>query len=255
MHSKISHLAVTAIVAISSMAGAAELSPPILLPESHTRDSLLISWKEPDYPAAAASVGVTGAVVVEFDVDINGRLSNTKIVRSQPQGVFDEAVQDTLSAWIVVPYRATSCFPNFPRSRVHVNFQLVDGKPTVTAGQPEPLTDPAGSQIAKAGAASLQNTGPPKAKSPRVTWKRKTQPRYPQFHKIQERIHGDVVARATIAPDGKPEKIQIVFSSPHPAFGESVKESMMSWEAGTVTGEPMQRRAVICQRIQFRPSD
>ncbi|MBL8525436.1 MAG: TonB family protein [Betaproteobacteria bacterium] len=246
--------ALVATAIASPIISAEELSPAIELPKGHTGDSLLTRWKEPHYPSSAIKSGITGEVVVEFDVNMNGRLSNTKIVQAQPEGVFDEEVRSTLSEWTVIPYMATRCYTDFPRSRVHVSFRLANGLPTVSAGQPKPLTDPIAVSKAKKAIESPQKSDGEKPRLPLLKWKRTSEPRYPKFLQSREPMYGDVAAKITIAPDGKPENVEILFSSPHPAFGEAAKHELMSWEAETTTGEPLNERRTLCQPLRFRPA-
>jgi protein TonB len=44
-----------------------------------------------------------GYVVVQFNIGVNGRVSNLSVVESQPQGVFDDAAQAAVRKWVYEP--------------------------------------------------------------------------------------------------------------------------------------------------------
>lgn len=53
-----------------------------------------------EFPQEAKDVGETsGAVIVEYDIGIDGSVSNVFVVSSEPPGLFDEEALRFVSAW------------------------------------------------------------------------------------------------------------------------------------------------------------
>jgi protein TonB len=59
----------------------------------------LVSGSGAPYPAQARSDGIEGYVVVRYDVDETGRVTNLSVAESEPPGVFDEAALKAVAAW------------------------------------------------------------------------------------------------------------------------------------------------------------
>ena len=55
----------------------------------------------PNYPRQAAIDCVEGEVLAKFTVSKNGGVENVEIVRSVPDGVFDQVVLDALERWTI----------------------------------------------------------------------------------------------------------------------------------------------------------
>lgn len=66
---------------------------------SQDRPLEMVSGMGAIYPPAAKAEGVEGYVVVGYDVTREGRVTNTRVVRSSPPGVFDEAALEAVSRW------------------------------------------------------------------------------------------------------------------------------------------------------------
>lgn len=64
----------------------------------------------PKYPVDAARNGIQGWVVLAFDINTIGEVTNVKVLESQPKRIFDKAAKQALRKW---KYRA----------------KLVDGQP------------------------------------------------------------------------------------------------------------------------------
>lgn len=58
-----------------------------------------IRVQQPTYPQRALLAGIEGAVVIEFGIGRDGRVSDAHVVRSTPSGVFDQAALKALGAW------------------------------------------------------------------------------------------------------------------------------------------------------------
>jgi TonB family protein len=67
---------------------------------SHTSSDLKpIMRVNPQYPIEAAEKGIEGAVIMSFDVDPQGSVSNVKVIGSVPEKVFDHNAKLALSQW------------------------------------------------------------------------------------------------------------------------------------------------------------
>ncbi|MES9995890.1 TonB family protein [Desulfovibrio aminophilus] len=63
----------------------------------------LLRKVEPKYPLTARKRQVTGKVLVKFLVDPEGRVRHLDVVESRPEGVFDQAAVEAVSAWEFTP--------------------------------------------------------------------------------------------------------------------------------------------------------
>ncbi len=52
-----------------------------------------------EYPPAARAQKIEGYVMVAYDVDIDGTVSNVRVVEAVPPGVFDEAALAAVRTW------------------------------------------------------------------------------------------------------------------------------------------------------------
>ena len=64
-----------------------------------------ISTVQPFYPYRAKRLSTGGYVTISFLVDINGEVSKLIIVESNPHGIFDQSVRDTVTKWKFTPGR------------------------------------------------------------------------------------------------------------------------------------------------------
>lgn len=227
---------------------------PIVIPSGHDSDSLLTRWKEPKYPSDALSSGTTGELVLEFDVDRYGRIVSPEIVLSEPTGVFDKPVMESLKHWTVYPYLASHCIRDFPRSQIKVSFQLLGGKPVVKASRPLPLTNPAAKRTAKLVDGALADSGATEGvpKKPKLRWVSTPMPTYPGLWPGREPIAGNVVANLTVEPDGSIGEIETIFSSPYQEFANAAELAFKNWKAETIAGEKPNTRVKLCQPVSFR---
>ncbi|HRO28508.1 MAG TPA: energy transducer TonB, partial [Luteimonas sp.] len=65
-----------------------------------------ISTPAPRYPADALRSGTSGEVQVEFTVDVDGSVSNARVVRSQPARTFDREALNAVRRWRFEPVDA-----------------------------------------------------------------------------------------------------------------------------------------------------
>ncbi len=54
---------------------------------------------EPRYPAQAAKQGISGSVVLKYDIAANGRTKNISVIQSRPSDVFDKSAKEALAKW------------------------------------------------------------------------------------------------------------------------------------------------------------
>jgi protein TonB len=66
---------------------------------SGDRPLQLVSGTGAVYPPQARVQGIEGHVVVRYDVDPEGRVSNARVVSAAPPDVFDEAAVQAVSRW------------------------------------------------------------------------------------------------------------------------------------------------------------
>ena len=58
---------------------------------------------EPLYPPQAAEENIEGSVVLQFDIETDGSVSNVKVIESNPRGVFDRNSKIALRQWTYKP--------------------------------------------------------------------------------------------------------------------------------------------------------
>ena len=79
-------------------------SAPSAPVRSATANALVaISTPQPAYPPDALRSGTTGTVEVEFVVNRDGSVSDVRVVKANPRGVFDRGVQATVRKWQYQP--------------------------------------------------------------------------------------------------------------------------------------------------------
>jgi TonB family protein len=99
-----------AVPAAPSSAGSAVAPVPNAAPTSAPQPpapvdvvpAKLIKRVTPVAPAAI-SRKTTGFVVLSYDIQSNGKVSDIEVVESQPAGVFDDAARDAVRRWLFEP--------------------------------------------------------------------------------------------------------------------------------------------------------
>ncbi len=66
---------------------------------SSNRPTQLVSGSAAAYPADARAQGIEGLVVVRYDVSVDGRVINARVVRADPADVFDDAALSSVRSW------------------------------------------------------------------------------------------------------------------------------------------------------------
>ena len=67
--------------------------------EQSTYQAKPVKRIEPRYPAAAVADQASGSVLLKFDVDQQGNAINIEVVKSKPEGLFDDSAVDALAKW------------------------------------------------------------------------------------------------------------------------------------------------------------
>jgi protein TonB len=91
------------------------------------RDVVPLVRIEPDYPARAAQRGIEGYVVVEFTISPAGTIKNARVIRAEPNGVFDASALAAVSRWKYNPKIENGTAVARNGVRVKLNFQLENG--------------------------------------------------------------------------------------------------------------------------------
>ena len=73
----------------------------------------------PVYPLRARRAGVEGRVLVEFDIDEQGRVQNVQVLKAEPEGFFERAVLKALPQW-----RYDQALSTQGRQRQEIVFRL-----------------------------------------------------------------------------------------------------------------------------------
>ena len=79
------------------------MTGPIGIPSPHqlldSRSAMPLYQAQPNYPIGPASQGIEGWVLLQYDVDTSGTLSNIKVMDSQPRRTFDREAVTALKKW------------------------------------------------------------------------------------------------------------------------------------------------------------
>jgi protein TonB len=78
---------------------------------------------EPRYPDAARAAGQEGWVELEFTVGLDGEVSETRVLRAEPAGVFDSAAVAAVERWRFRPVERDGSVVT-QRARVRLRFTL-----------------------------------------------------------------------------------------------------------------------------------
>ena len=63
----------------------------------------LLSGSAPVYSSELQDRGVQGQVTVQYDVTAQGLVTNARVIRSDPEGVFDDAALQAVTSWVFRP--------------------------------------------------------------------------------------------------------------------------------------------------------
>ena len=86
------------LVAASMLSGLAIAKQPEVnkTQEEHISPTIRI---EPAYPIQAAQQGISGSVVLKYDIAANGKTKNISVIQSKPKDVFDKSAKEALAKW------------------------------------------------------------------------------------------------------------------------------------------------------------
>ena len=86
----------------------------------------LLSGAGPIYPADARAKGIEGYVVVQYDVSVEGLVTNAVVVEAEPVNVFDRAALDAVKSWRFNAPRLNGAAQPALNRRSTVTFALGD---------------------------------------------------------------------------------------------------------------------------------
>ncbi|MBE0358685.1 MULTISPECIES: M56 family metallopeptidase [Pseudoalteromonas] len=89
------------LVAASMLSGLAiAKQPEAMTKEDHISPTMRI---EPLYPIQAAQQGISGSVVLKYDITPNGETANVSVVSAKPETIFDREAKKALRQWQYKP--------------------------------------------------------------------------------------------------------------------------------------------------------
>lgn len=84
------------------------------------REAALVH-QDPEYPAAARQFRLSGEVIAELVVGVNGKVENVSIMKGSP--IFNDAVVRALRKWSFSPFKVDGRVRRV-KSTLSFNFQL-----------------------------------------------------------------------------------------------------------------------------------
>jgi TonB family protein len=176
----------------------------------------LIKQVDPIYPEKARQARVGGAIILEVETDIFGRVRNTRILRSIP--LLDQAAIDSVRQWVYEPLKIDGK-PRGVIFTVTVRFNLVDG-----ANMPAPRKD----------GEPLRLTGD--VKGPKLI--KQVDPIYPEVAK-QSRVEGTVIMEVTTDMYGRVRDLKVLRSIP--LLDQAAIDAVRQWvyDPPIINGKPI----------------
>ena len=89
---------------------------------------IFLTHPTPTYPEYARRRGINGFVILQFIVDINGRVVEPSVQQANPQGYFETAAIRALKQWRFSPGRNDKGTPVPCRLQMRIDFILKDSK-------------------------------------------------------------------------------------------------------------------------------
>jgi TonB family protein len=93
----------------------------VLVVSTHAIREAAVVHQEPEYPAAARQFRMSGEVVAEFVVGVDGKVENVSITKGSP--ILSDAVVRALRKWSFSPFKVDGR-PRRVKSTLSFNFQL-----------------------------------------------------------------------------------------------------------------------------------
>jgi TonB family protein len=94
---------------------------PVIVISSHAIREAAVVHQEPEYPAAARQFRLSGEVIAEFVVGMDGKVENVSITKGSP--IFSDAVVRALRKWSFSPFKFDGRVRRV-KSTISFNFQL-----------------------------------------------------------------------------------------------------------------------------------
>ncbi len=177
----------------------AEPSAPL---QADFGDAILRHWVQPEYPEAAQQVKLEGKVVVEFVVEVDGKVTRASVKNSSEEK-FNASALAAVQNWTFVAATAEGK-PVASGMEAPVVFKLAQWHQKNPPATPPLSQMPVPLPIVPAKLASTPT------------------PDYPE-ELADRRLPGQVVLEFTIDTDGRPQSPKVLWS-PHAAFvGEALK--------------------------------
>jgi protein TonB len=82
----------------------------------------------PKYPLAAKTEGIEGEVFLDFTVSSTGNVSDIKVIKAEPKGVFEDAAIRAVRQYIYEPQYFNGQKVNVTNVRTKVAFKLSDDR-------------------------------------------------------------------------------------------------------------------------------
>lgn len=86
----------------------------------------LISSDDIEYPEEAKKSKITGTVVVQYDIQADGTVTNVSVVSADPPNIFDEEAVRYVSSWVFRPAMLNKVPQVTENVESKVTFKLAD---------------------------------------------------------------------------------------------------------------------------------
>ena len=86
----------------------------------------LISWDDLVYPEEAKQSKVTGTVTVQYDIQVDGTVTNVSVIQSEPPEVFDAEALRHVRSWVFRPAKRDGTAVLTENVESEITFKLAD---------------------------------------------------------------------------------------------------------------------------------
>lgn len=114
-------IAFIAFSAVAANPGPAQDDNQVIVISSHAVRQAATFHQEPEYPPAARQFRLSGEVVAEFTVGLDGKVENVAITKGRP--ILNDAVIRAVRKWSFPPF-VVDGHPRRVKSTLSFNFQL-----------------------------------------------------------------------------------------------------------------------------------
>jgi TonB family protein len=98
-----------------------DAEPGIIIVSTHAIREAAVVHQEPEYPAAARQFRLSGEVIADFVVGVDGKVENVSITKGLP--ILSDAVVRALRKWSFSPFKVDGR-PKRVKSTLSFNFRL-----------------------------------------------------------------------------------------------------------------------------------